>query len=114
MWCRWIAVASAGRAFHRRGDRAAEEAQHAAHALEVGERRGLAGERLEHVGVERIAGAEALDRVSAGSAAGGQCLALAVPERAVGLDHLGRAGIVDPLEQPTAQHLRRSRRPRSD
>ena len=33
-----------------------EQPQHAAHPLEVGERRGLAGQRLEEVRVQRVAG----------------------------------------------------------
>lgn len=33
-------------------DRPREQPQHAAHPLEVGERRGLAGQRVEHMGVQ--------------------------------------------------------------
>ena len=81
-----------------------EQPQHAAHPLEVVERRGLAGQRVEDVRVQRVARPKLLHRLGPGGVVGERVL-VAGPQSAVGVDHLGRLGVVDVLEQTPPEHL---------
>ena len=87
------------------GDAAGEQAQHAAHTLELADGAGLGGQRLQHFGMQRIAGCE---RLGGFRPAGlfGQLVAVFGPQLAVGVDHRANAIVVDALEQAAAQHLR--------
>ena len=85
-------------------DGARQQPQHAAHALEVAQRGGLAGERGQHLGMERVAGAELLRGLRAGGVRGER----APHERplvAVGVDRGLRLRFVDLFEQAPPEHL---------
>ena len=86
------------------GDGTREQPQHPAHSLEVGERGGLAGQRLHDVRVQRVACSELVHRLGPGGLVGKRIL-LARPQLAVGVDDLGRPGFVDVLEQAPPKHL---------
>ena len=81
-----------------------KQPQHAPHALEVAERRRLAGECLQHLRVQRIACPERLG-VLGPCRVGCERLAVCCPERAVRFDRGLDARSVDVLEQAPAQHL---------
>ena len=85
-------------------DGAREQPQHAVHPLEVVECRGLAGQRVEDVRVQRVARPELLHRLGPRGVVGHRVL-VAGPQSAVGVDHLGRLGVVDVLEQTPPEHL---------
>ena len=74
-------------------DGARQQPQHAAHALEVAQRGGLAGEGGQHFGVQRIARGEGLRGLRAGGVRG-QRAAVQRPLLAVGVDHLARAASI--------------------
>jgi hypothetical protein len=88
--------------FPEPGDGAGQEAQHAAHALEVAEGGGLLAQRGDQLRVQRIAGLQRL-RAAVVRALRWQVVAMAIPELAVGVDNLGGAGVVDVGEQAPAQ-----------
>ena len=77
---------------------ARQQPQHAAHALKVGERRGLAGEGFQHLRVERIAGGERLRGLRA-DGGDGQRVPVRRPLLPVGVDDGRDPYLVDPLEQ---------------
>ena len=81
-----------------------EQSQHPAHPLEVGERGGLAGQRLQDVRVQRVACPELVHGLGPGGVAG-EGILVASPQLAVGGDDLGRLGVVDMLEQAPPEHL---------
>ena len=85
-------------------DGAREQPQHAPHALEVAERRRLAGERRQHLRVQRIACPERLGALGP-CRVGRERIAVCCPERAVPFDRGLDARSVDALEQAPAQHL---------
>src|SRR5687767_8377409 len=85
-------------------DSAREQAQHAAHALEVLERGGLGRERVENFWMERVAPAKAFDVLRVVGIRGKRVF-VGQPERTVGFNdgHCFRA--VDFSEQPAKQNL---------
>ena len=87
-------------------DGAREKPQHAAHALEVGKRRGLAGQRLQHLRMQGIAREERLRGLGAGGLGGERC-PVRRPQAPVGVDHGRDLRLVDLLEQAPAQDLDR-------
>lgn len=88
------------------GNRPRQEAQHAADSLEVAEGRELPGERVEHVRVQRIRGAEGLHRLRAHRSRVERRLVL-LPERAVGVHHAGGSRVVHPGEEAPPEHVGR-------
>ena len=87
------------------GDGARQQAQHAAHALELAQGGGLASQGRQHVRVEGVADREILRGLRTGGFLG-QRFALFPPERLVGVDDLALA-VVHALEQAAQQHRRR-------
>ena len=86
------------------GDGAGKQAQHAAHALELADGGGLAGQRLQNFGVQRIAGRERLRRLRVAGFRR-QRVSMLAPQALIGGDWAGLL-LVNALEQPSAQHLR--------
>ena len=87
-------------------DGARQQPQHAAHALEVGQRRGLAGQGLQHLGMQGIAREERLRGLGTGGL-GGQRFRVRRPQAAVGVHYVPGLRFVDLLEQAPAQDLDR-------
>ena len=87
-------------------DGAGKQAQHAAHALEILEGRGLGRERVKDFGMQRIAGAEGFDGFRVVRVRGQQFF-VGKPERAVGFD--GGRGLleINLSEEAAEQHLNR-------
>ena len=87
-------------------DGAGQQAQHAAHALEILKGRGLGRERVENFGMQRIAGAEGFDGFRVVRVRGQQFF-VGKPERAVGFD--GGRGLleINLSEEAAEQHLNR-------
>ena len=87
-------------------DRARQQPQHAADALERLQRRGLRGQRLQDLGVQRIACPKALGSLRTARVVR-DGIAFRGPHGLIGGDGFPCGGIVDGLEQAPAQHLRR-------
>ena len=86
------------------GDRTGQQAQHAPHALEIAEGRGLAGEGCQHLRMQRIARTEGL-RALRVRGVPGQRVSMRGPQLLVGVDHRGKRSAVDGLEQAPEQYL---------
>ena len=84
----------------------AQQPQHAADALERLQRRGLRGQRLQDLGVQRPARPKALGRLRTARVVRDR-IPLCGPHDLIGVDRLARGVLVDGLEQAPAQHLRR-------
>ena len=87
-------------------NRAGQQPQHAAGALEGTEGRGLLGQHFKQLGVERIAACEPVAELWVGGIRG-QCVAVGVPHLGVARDHRLRRFQIDRFEKAGPQNVGR-------
>jgi len=85
-------------------NRAGQQPQHAARALERAERRGLLGQHFEQLGMQRVAAHELVAKLRIGGV-GGQSVAVDVPHLGVSRDYLLRRAQIDRFEEARTQDV---------